>query len=100
MMSAPRPRGSAVQGGARPGPAWPTGAAIFCRLAFRGSPPAPRENGAELVSAAALDRPDYLTLDGLERLVEATFTRNRSRLLSQVNVDLDKLRLLLRLAKE
>ena len=33
-------------------------------------------------------------------LVEATFTRNRGRLLDRVNVDLDKLRPLLCLAKE
>ena len=46
------------------------------------------------------DRIQTTALDGLERLVEATFTRNRGRLLNQVNVDLDKLRLLLRLAKE
>ncbi len=46
------------------------------------------------------DRIQTTGLDGLERLVETTFTRNRSRLPSQVNVDLDKLRRLLRLAKE
>ena len=46
------------------------------------------------------DRIQTTALAGLERLVEATFTRNRGRLLERVNVDLDKLRLLLRLAKE
>ena len=46
------------------------------------------------------DRIQATALDGLERLVEVTFTRNRGRLLNQVNVDLDKLRRLLRLAKE
>ena len=46
------------------------------------------------------DRLRSTALDGLARLVEATFTRDRSRLLNQVNVDLDKLRLLLRLARE
>ncbi len=46
------------------------------------------------------DRIQTTALTGLERLVEATFTRNRGRLLDRVNVDLDKLRLLLRLAKE
>ena len=46
------------------------------------------------------DRIQTTALAGLERLVEATFTRNRGRLLDRVNVDLDKLRLLLRLAKE
>ena len=39
-------------------------------------------------------------LSGLEGLVEATFSRNRERLLDRVNVDLDKLRLLIRLSKE
>ena len=39
-------------------------------------------------------------LAGLETLVEATFTRNRGRLLDCADVDLDKLRLLLRLSKE
>ena len=37
---------------------------------------------------------------GLETPVEATFTRNRGRLLDRGDVDLDKLRLLLRLSKE
>ena len=46
------------------------------------------------------DRIQTTALEGLERLVEATFTRNRGRLLDRVNVALDKLRLLLRLAKE
>ena len=46
------------------------------------------------------DRIQATALAGLEKLVEATFSRNRGRLLDQVNVDLDKLRLLLRLAKE
>ena len=38
------------------------------------------------------DRIQNTALTGLERLVEATFTRNRARLLDRVNVDLDKLR--------
>ena len=46
------------------------------------------------------DRIQTTALTGLERLVEATFTCNRGRLLERVNVDLDKLRLLLRLSKE
>ena len=46
------------------------------------------------------DRIQSTALTGLERLVEATFTRNRARLLDRVNVDLDKLRLLIRLSKE
>ena len=46
------------------------------------------------------DRIQSTALTGLERLVEATFTRNRARLLDRVNVDLDKLRLLMRLSKE
>ena len=46
------------------------------------------------------DRIQTTALAGLERLVEATFTRNRARLLDRVNVDLDKLRLLMRLSKE
>ena len=46
------------------------------------------------------DRIQNASLNGLERLVEATFTRHRGGLLNQVNVDLDKLRLLLRLARE
>ena len=36
----------------------------------------------------------------LEALTEATFTRDRTRILKRVNIDLDKLRLLLRLAKD
>ena len=35
------------------------------------------------------DRIQTTALTGLERLVEATFTRNRGRLLDRVNVDLD-----------
>lgn len=46
------------------------------------------------------DRIQTTALTGLERLVEATFTRNRGRLSERVDVDLDKLRLLLRLSKE
>lgn len=59
----------------------------------RGPFPAPAE-------VPARHRIQTTALAGLERLVEATFTRNRGRLLDRVNVDLDKLRLLLRLAKE
>ena len=46
------------------------------------------------------DRIQTTALDALERLVEATFTRDRARLLDRTNVDLDKLRLLLRLSKD
>ena len=46
------------------------------------------------------DRIQSTALAGLETLVEATFTRNRGHLLERVNVDLDKLRLLMRLSKE
>ena len=46
------------------------------------------------------DRIQTTALSSLESLTEATFTRRRSRLLDRVNLDLDKLRLLLRLAKE
>ena len=46
------------------------------------------------------DRIQTTALSSLESLTEATFTRRRSRLLDRVNLDLDKLRLLLRLAKD
>ena len=46
------------------------------------------------------DRIQTTALTALERLVEATFTRDRNRLLDRTNVDLDKLRLLLRLSKD
>lgn len=53
--------------------------------------------GGSSCSATASSPP---ALTGLERLVETAFTRSRSRLPDRANVDLDRLRLLLRLAKE
>ena len=46
------------------------------------------------------DRIQSTALAGLETLVEATFTHSRGPLLERANVDLDKLRLLMRLSKE
>lgn len=46
------------------------------------------------------DRIETTALDVLDGLVEATYTRSRGRLLETVNLRLDKLRLLLRLAHE
>ena len=46
------------------------------------------------------DRIQTTAVASLEDLTEATFTRRRARLLDRVNLDLDKLRLLLRLAKD
>ena len=46
------------------------------------------------------DRIQSTALASLESLTEATFTRRRAPLLDRVNLDLDKLRLLLRLAKD
>jgi hypothetical protein len=46
------------------------------------------------------DRIQSIALDVLEGLIEATYTRNRSRLLELVNLRLDKLRFLFRLANE
>ena len=46
------------------------------------------------------DRIQTTAVASLETLAEATFTRHRTRLLSRVNLDLDRLRLLLRLAKD
>ena len=46
------------------------------------------------------DRIQTTAIASLESLTEATFTRRRSRLLDRVNLDLDRLRLLLRLAKD
>lgn len=45
-------------------------------------------------------RIDNLALDVFERLVEARYTRARLPLLARVNLDLEKLRLLLRLAHD
>ena len=45
-------------------------------------------------------RIDNLALDVFERLVEARYQRQRSELLRRINLDLEKLRLLLRLAHE
>lgn len=46
------------------------------------------------------DRIQTTALTALERLTEATFTRSRGRLLERTNIDLDKLRLLIRLSKD
>jgi hypothetical protein len=46
------------------------------------------------------DRIESTALDMLEGLVEATYCRNRGRLLEAVNLKLDKLRLLFRLTHE
>lgn len=46
------------------------------------------------------DRIERCALDVLERLIEATFTRQRRELLRRANLDLEKLRHLLRLAHE
>ena len=46
------------------------------------------------------DRIQSTAVASLESLGEATFTRRRARLLDRVNLDLDRLRLLLRLAKD
>jgi hypothetical protein len=45
-------------------------------------------------------RIDNLALDVYERLIEARYRRERSALLSRINLDLEKLRLLLRLAHD
>jgi 23S rRNA-intervening sequence protein len=46
------------------------------------------------------DRIENTALDVLEGLVEATYTRNRGRILEAVNLKLDKLRFLFRLSAE
>jgi hypothetical protein len=46
------------------------------------------------------DRIESTALDVLEGLVEATYTRNRGRILEAVNLKLDKLRFLFRLSAE
>jgi hypothetical protein len=46
------------------------------------------------------DRIESTALDVLERLIEATYTRERHRILRQANLDLTKLRHLLRLAHD
>jgi 23S rRNA-intervening sequence protein len=46
------------------------------------------------------DRIESTALDVLEGLVEATYTRNRGRMLEAVNLKLDKLRFLFRLSCE
>lgn len=46
------------------------------------------------------DRIQSAALDALEGLVEATYTRNRKPILNRVNLLLDKLRLLFRLAMD
>lgn len=45
-------------------------------------------------------RIDNLTLDVFEKLIEARYTRERTAMLKQVNLALEKLRLLLRLCNE
>ncbi len=45
-------------------------------------------------------RIDNLALDVFERLVEARYSRDRGPVLRRVNLDLEKLRLLLRLASD
>jgi len=46
------------------------------------------------------DRLQVIALDVLERLIEATYTRNRAALLGQANLGIEKLRFLVRLATE
>ena len=46
------------------------------------------------------DRIENIALDVLEGLIEATYTRNRGRILEAVNLKLDKLRFLFRLSTE
>ncbi len=46
------------------------------------------------------DRMQATALDVLERLVEATYTKGRSRLLVQANLGVEKLRFLFRLAMD
>jgi hypothetical protein len=44
------------------------------------------------------DRIETVALDVLERLIEATYTRERGGLLREANTDIEKLRYLLRIA--
>ncbi|MBI3915625.1 MAG: diversity-generating retroelement protein Avd [Betaproteobacteria bacterium] len=46
------------------------------------------------------DRIQTTALDVLERLIEATYTRGRERLLVEANVGIEKLRILFRIAHE
>lgn len=46
------------------------------------------------------DRIETTALDALERLIEATFTRDRRPILQRANLDFQKLRILLRVAHE
>lgn len=46
------------------------------------------------------DRIQTTALDVLERLIEATYTRNRSKSLAAANLGLEKLRILFRVASE
>ena len=46
------------------------------------------------------DRIQTTALDVLERLIEATYTRGRERMLAQANLGLEKLRFLFRLATD
>jgi len=46
------------------------------------------------------NRIDNLALDIFEALVEARYTRRRAPILRRINLDLEKLRLLLRLARD
>lgn len=45
-------------------------------------------------------RLDNIALDVLERIIEATYTKRRGKLLRQINLDIDKLRVLLRICHE
>ena len=46
------------------------------------------------------DRIESAALDVLDRLIEATYTRERARLLAQANLGLERLRFLVRLAAD
>jgi len=46
------------------------------------------------------DRIESAALDVLERLIEATYTRERAKLLAEANLGLEKLRFLVRLATD
>ncbi|MEN3165174.1 diversity-generating retroelement protein Avd [Tistrella mobilis] len=46
------------------------------------------------------DRIQVTALDALERLIEATYTRNRMKLLSEANLGVETLRFLFRLAHD
>jgi|TARA_B100000315_G_scaffold223309_1_gene227993 hypothetical protein len=46
------------------------------------------------------DRIQTIALDILERLIEATYTRSRARMLNQANLGIEKLRFLFRLSTD